>query len=79
MSTQPEKRDLVITHIFDAPVERVWQAWSDPEDVKQWWGPDGFTAPIARALMGKRVGDIVEVKLPKRGNKELEVEKVEFV
>lgn len=48
MSTQPEKRDLVITHVFDAPVERVWQAWSDPDDIKQWWGPDGFSAPIAR-------------------------------
>jgi len=48
MSSAPEKRDLVITHTFDAPVERVWQAWHDPDDVKQWWGPDGFTAPLAR-------------------------------
>ena len=46
MNTEPEKRDLVITRVFDAPVEQVWQAWSDPEDVKQWWGPNGFTAPI---------------------------------
>ena len=43
-STQtPAKQDLVITHIFDAPVERVWNAWKDAEQIKRWWGPDGFT------------------------------------
>jgi uncharacterized protein YndB with AHSA1/START domain len=40
-------RDLVITRVFDAPVERVWEAWIDPEHVKRWWGPKGFTAPVA--------------------------------
>ncbi|MCC6612718.1 MAG: SRPBCC domain-containing protein [Anaerolineae bacterium] len=48
MSSEPEKRDLVITRVFDAPVARVWQAWRDPHDVMLWWGPDGFTAPVAR-------------------------------
>jgi uncharacterized protein YndB with AHSA1/START domain len=41
-------RDLVATREFDEPVERLWQAWSDAEDVKRWWGPIGFTVPIAR-------------------------------
>jgi uncharacterized protein YndB with AHSA1/START domain len=40
-------RDLVVTRGFDAPVERLWQAWTASEDVKEWWGPQGFTAPIA--------------------------------
>jgi transcription elongation factor GreA len=48
----------------------------DEADLKE--GKISLTAPIARALMGKRVGDVVEVRLPK-GTKELEVEKVEFV
>jgi uncharacterized protein YndB with AHSA1/START domain len=48
MSTEATKHDLVFTRVFDAPVERVWKAWVDPEDVKQWWGPDGFSAPLAR-------------------------------
>ncbi len=39
--------DLVVTRTFDAPVEQVWRAWSEPEYVKQWWGPHGFTAPVA--------------------------------
>jgi len=47
-SSQAKKKDLVVTRVFDAPVERVWKAWSDPEHVKRWWGPNGFTSPIAR-------------------------------
>ncbi len=43
-----KKKDLVVTRIFDAPVEQVWKAWSDPELVMRWWGPKGFTSPLAR-------------------------------
>jgi uncharacterized protein YndB with AHSA1/START domain len=39
------QNDLVLTRIFDAPRERVWKAWTDPEQVKRWWGPKPFTAP----------------------------------
>jgi uncharacterized protein YndB with AHSA1/START domain len=48
MNTAPKVRDLVVTRLIDAPVEQVWQAWTDPELVKQWWGPDYFTCPFAR-------------------------------
>jgi uncharacterized protein YndB with AHSA1/START domain len=41
-------RDLLVTRIFDAPVERVFNAWRDPDQVMQWWGPTGFTCPSAR-------------------------------
>ena len=44
-STQVATRDLVIERIFDAPVELVWKAWTDPEHVKRWWGSKDFTAP----------------------------------
>ncbi len=36
---------LVITRVFDAPRDRVWKAWTDPERFKRWWGPQGFTCP----------------------------------
>jgi len=45
-ATAPE-RTLVIERVFDAPRELVWKAWSDPQLVKRWWGPEGFTAPAA--------------------------------
>lgn len=40
-------QDLTVTRIFNAPVEEVWKAWSESEYVKQWWGPTGFTCPVA--------------------------------
>jgi uncharacterized protein YndB with AHSA1/START domain len=48
MAVEPTKRDLVVARTFDAPVERVWNAWTDGEQVKRWWGPEGFTSPVAR-------------------------------
>lgn len=47
MDTEVKQSDLVIRHVFDAPVEQVWQAWSDPQQVVCWWGPTGFTSPSA--------------------------------
>lgn len=43
MSKVQETFNVVITCTFDAPVERVWQAWSESQLVKQWWSPTGFT------------------------------------
>jgi uncharacterized protein YndB with AHSA1/START domain len=39
---QPE-RDIVAKRFFDAPRERIWQAFADPEALAKWWGPAGFT------------------------------------
>lgn len=40
-----ELQEVVIERVFDAPRELVWKAWTDPEMLKKWWGPEGFTAP----------------------------------
>ncbi len=47
MSTEAIQRELSVTRIFEAPVERVWQHWHDPALVQRWWGPQGFTVPVA--------------------------------
>jgi len=47
-STDTQERELVITRVFDAPRELVWKNWTDPELVKRWWGPEGFTAPYIK-------------------------------
>ena len=39
-------REIVITRVFDAPRELVWNAMTDSEQVAQWWGPNGFTTTI---------------------------------
>jgi uncharacterized protein YndB with AHSA1/START domain len=37
--------EIAITREFSAPRDLVWKAWTDPEYVKQWWGPRNFTTP----------------------------------
>jgi uncharacterized protein YndB with AHSA1/START domain len=39
-------REIVISRVFDAPRELVWEAWTNPEQVVKWWGPRGFTTTI---------------------------------
>src|SRR5437870_7545041 len=39
---------------FDAPVDLIWQMWTDPVHFASWYGPDGATIPVAR--MDVRVG-----------------------
>lgn len=39
------EREIVITRIIDAPKDLVFKAWTEPEMIKKWWGPKGFTAP----------------------------------
>jgi len=39
-------REIVLTRVFDAPRELVWDAWTDPQQLVQWWGPKGFTTTI---------------------------------
>lgn len=41
----PTEYNTTIQCTFDAPREWVWAAWTDPEQVAQWWGPEGFTVP----------------------------------
>lgn len=36
-------REIRIIRRYDAPVARVWEAWTDLAQVAQWWGPRGFT------------------------------------
>jgi len=36
-------REIATTRVFDAPRELVFDAWTSPEHVAQWWGPNGFT------------------------------------
>jgi uncharacterized protein YndB with AHSA1/START domain len=39
-------REVVVTRVLDAPREMVFDMWTDPKHVAQWWGPNGFTNTI---------------------------------
>lgn len=43
VTTRLPERTLVVSREFDARRELVFRAWTDPQQVVQWWGPDGFT------------------------------------
>jgi uncharacterized protein YndB with AHSA1/START domain len=43
MVARHEPNELRLTREYDAPLEIVWDAWTDPEQVAMWWGPRGFT------------------------------------
>lgn len=43
MAARSNSSEITITRIYDAPLRSVWEAWTVPEEVAQWWGPRGFT------------------------------------
>ena len=65
MNAGPKKRDLVVTRVFNVPVRQVWKAWSDPELVMRWWGPAGFTCPVAKMDFREGGTSLVCMRAPK--------------
>ena len=44
--TGTEDREIVLTRLLNAPRELVFEAWTNPEHIVHWFGPDGFTTTI---------------------------------
>lgn len=51
---QSQSKDFVITRTFDAPRALVWTCFTEPERMKEWWGPKGST--IVASNMDLRIG-----------------------
>jgi uncharacterized protein YndB with AHSA1/START domain len=74
-----DKKELTLERTFNASRELVWKAWTDPELVKQWWGPDGVTNPTCEwdakpggnihivMLAGKELGEMAGQEWPMTG------------
>ena len=50
---------IAITRVYDAPRSLVWQAWTDPKMMMQWFGPRGFTNPVCE--LDVRVGGSLRI------------------
>jgi uncharacterized protein YndB with AHSA1/START domain len=61
-------REVLITRIFDAPRERVFKAWTDPDEVAGWYGPAGFDTPRDRIQIDLRVGGRYELTMVQRSD-----------
>jgi uncharacterized protein YndB with AHSA1/START domain len=48
MTSEHGTYEVVVTRRLEAPPERVWRAWSEPDEVRKWWGPQGFSSPMCR-------------------------------
>jgi uncharacterized protein YndB with AHSA1/START domain len=54
LAPAPAGTFLAIERELAFPRERVWMAWTDPDQVRLWWGPTGFSTPVCRLSL--RVG-----------------------
>lgn len=63
------KDDVVIERTFDASIDLIWQMWTQAEHFQQWYGPQGFTIPVAN--MDVRVGGrrLICMEMPSQGMK----------
>lgn len=50
---------VAITRVFDAPRALVWQAWTDPRMLAQWFGPRGFTTSVP--VLDLRIGGALRI------------------
>ena len=50
------QKELVITRVFDAPRELVYKAFTDPDQIAQWFGPEGYSVPRDTVDIDLRVG-----------------------
>lgn len=57
-------KQVVVVRTFDAPVQKVWDAFVNPDMVKQWWGPTGFTCPVADMNVKEGEASLVCMRAP---------------
>ncbi len=43
-----EDREIKISRLLNAPIELVWHVWTNPDHIKNWWGPNGFSNTISK-------------------------------
>ena len=53
LTAEPGSHELVMTREFDAPRERVYAAYTDPEQIPKWWGSDGVTTVVDQSDVRK--------------------------
>jgi uncharacterized protein YndB with AHSA1/START domain len=58
---------VLITRIFDAPREQVFRAWTNPDEVAAWYGPEHLDTPRERIHIDLRVGGRYELTMVQRG------------
>ena len=55
-ASQARRHGITITRVFDAPRERVWREWTEPEGFADWFGGPQSEVPVASVSMDVRPG-----------------------
>jgi uncharacterized protein YndB with AHSA1/START domain len=61
MAETTAAQEITITRVLDAPRELVWNAWTQPDQLAQWWGPEGWNTPLENITMEVRPGGAFRV------------------
>lgn len=67
MTDQPKIRDaheLVLSMVLDAPRDKVWRCWTEPELLKQWFAPKPWTTPHAELDVRPGGANLVVMRSP---------------
>jgi uncharacterized protein YndB with AHSA1/START domain len=63
-ATPTSDRELVLTRLIDAPREKVFKAWTDPELLKQWFAPLPYTTPVAELDVRPGGANLIVMRSP---------------
>ena len=61
--TAADAQQVAITHVFDAPIEHVFRAWTDPDELAAWYGPAAMRTPRENIRIDLRVGGRYELTM----------------
>jgi hypothetical protein len=64
---ESEGGEFIFERVLDAPPDRVFRAWTDPEGLARWWGPKGFTNPLCE--VDARPGGAIRIHMRSPGGK----------
>jgi uncharacterized protein YndB with AHSA1/START domain len=69
MAERKSERELVITRTFNAPARIVFEAWTKPELLKQWWAPKSTGMSLLSCEADVRVGGRYRLEFGHEGSK----------
>jgi uncharacterized protein YndB with AHSA1/START domain len=61
--TTIRRREFTMTRVLDAPPELVFKAYTDPDQLARWWGPEGITTPRSSIELDPRPGGAFRVTM----------------
>jgi uncharacterized protein YndB with AHSA1/START domain len=64
MTTSTSDRELVLTRLIDAPREKLYRCWTEPELLKQWFAPLPYTTPHAELDVRPGGSNLIVMKSP---------------